>query len=66
MTYYDDIVRLLNEVGNLIYYYDNMNDGESHSRMLGAIEEKIELLQTKVNQQVSEFHVWIMQRKNLI
>lgn len=66
MTYYEDIVRLLNEVGNLIYYYDNMNDGKPHSRMLGAIEEKIELLQTKVNQQVSEFHVWIMQRKNLI
>lgn len=66
MTYYEDIVRLLNNIGNSMYYYDNCNVGEQHSKAIADIEDKIELLQTKVNQQVTEFHVWVMQRKNLI
>jgi hypothetical protein len=66
MTYYDDIVRLLNNIGNAMYYYDNCNTGEPHHKAITDISEKIEQLQTKVNQQVTEFHDWIMQRKNLI
>ena len=66
MTYYDDIVRLLNNINNLIYYYDNCNTGEPHHKVIADIEERIEQLQTKVNQQVTEFGDWVMQRKNLI
>lgn len=66
MIYYDDIVRLLGVIGNSMYYYDNVDIGEHDIKRLENIEDKIQQLQVKVNQQVNEFHVWIMQRKNLI
>ena len=66
MTYYDDIVRLLNNINNAMYYYDNCNTGEPHHKAITDIEDKIGLLQMKVNQQVAEFGDWVMQRKNLI
>lgn len=66
MTYYDDIVRLLNVIENSMFYFDNIDMGYRDVTRLERISEKIEQLQTKVNQQVTEFHDWIMQRKNLI
>lgn len=66
MTYYDDIVRLLTLIDNSMFYFDNIDIGERDAERLEHIQDKIEQLQTKVNQQVVEFHDWVMQRKNLI
>lgn len=66
MMYYDDIVRLLNAIENSMFYFDNIDMGYRDVTRLERISEKIEQLQTKVNQQVTEFHDWIMQRKNLV
>ena len=66
MTYYDDIVRLLTLIDNSMFYFDNIDIGERDAARLEHIQDKIEQLQTKVNQQVVEFHDWVMQRKNLI
>ena len=66
MTYYDDIVRLLNAIEISMFYFDNIDIGERDAARLEHIQDKIELLQMKVNQQVTEFHDWVMQRKNLI
>lgn len=66
MKYYDDIVRLLNAIENSMFYFDNIDIGYRDATRLERISEKIEQLQTKVNQQVTEWHDWIMQRKNLI
>ena len=66
MTYYDDIVRLMRWIKEDIYNYDHHENSNRPSATLEEIVEKIGLLQMRFNQQVVEFHDWIMQRKNMI
>ena len=65
MTYYLDILMLLIRINEAMSSYDRHKKHHTEST-LDEIADKIQELQTKVNQQVMEVNVWLLQRKNLI
>ena len=66
MSYYHEILLLMSRIHDDIFNYDHREIPNRPAVTMEEIEDKIELLQMKVNQQVAEWHNWIMQRKNLI
>lgn len=66
MSYYHEILLLMSRIHDDIFNYDHREIPNRPSVTMEEIEDKIELLQMKVNQQVTEFGDWVMQRKNMI